>query len=282
MSFVEQPKLSTWGIEEIEANTCEDNAYNRRMLNQAKVPFRIFEPGVLEVMFANYDELNEHHGTVFDRKKIILSNPKDPWSDYLPFDELPLDFMETAPAWMQRHLNKYNDAVEDGTPAHKLPILPTRCKRRRADGSRCWNWSWPAVAAEGFCKGHSKFGSFNVMEQMNRLNDAAKVRLGQMSPEAVAVLEDLMLNSNVPHVRLKAATEVLDRIGIRGGTELTVSGTVTHEVEDPAAVVRGRLEQLAERAEAASIPTSHDENGTEILALPVVQGEVVERSTEDE
>jgi hypothetical protein len=281
MSFVEQPKLSTWGIEEIEANTCEDNAYNRRMLNSAKVPFRIFEPGVIEVMFANYDELNAHHETVYERKKIILSNPKNPWSDYLPFDELPMDFMETAPAWIQKHLNKYNDALDEGVAEHKLPILPKRCKRVRADRSRCWNWSWPAASAEGFCKGHSKFGSFNVMEQMNRLNDAAKIRLGQMSPEAVAVLEDLMMNSNVPHVRLKAATEVLDRIGIRGGTELTVSGTITHEAEDPAAVVRDRLSQLAARAEESSIPKSHDENGTEILALPVVQGEVVERSTND-
>lgn len=279
MSFVDQPKLSTWGIEEIEANTCEDNAYNRRMLNSAKVPFRIFEPGIIEVMFANYDELNEHHGTVYDRKKIILTNPKNPWSDYLPFDELPMDFMETAPAWIQRHMNKYDDAVAEGVAPSKLPILPTRCKRVRADRSRCWNWSWPAASAEGFCKGHSKFGSFNVMEQMNKLNDAAKVRLGQMSPEAVAVLEDLMMNSNVPHVRLKAATEVLDRIGIRGGTELTVSGHVTHEVEDPASVVRDRLAKLGERAASAVNPSEY--SGTEPLALPVVQGEVVERSTNE-
>jgi hypothetical protein len=282
MSFVEQPKLSTWGIEEIEANTCEDNALHRRILNNNKIPFRIFEPGVIEVLFENYDELNAHHESVYERKKIILSNPKNPWSDYLPFEDLPLDFLETAPAWIQRHLNKYNDAVADGTPENKLPILPKRCRRKRADGSRCWNWSWPAASAEGFCKGHSKFGAFNVMDQMNRLNDAAKVRLGQMSPEAVAVLEDLMMNSDVPHVRLKAATEVLDRIGIRGGTELTVSGHVTHEVEDPAQVVRDRLSQLAERAEAAQIPSAQaDQPGNSPLELPVVQGEVVESETNE-
>lgn len=278
MSFVEQPKLATWGIDEIEANTCEDNALNRRILNGNKIPFRVFEPGIIEVLFENYDELNAHHESVYDRKKIILVNPKNPWSDYLPFDDLPLDFLETAPAWIVRHLNKYNDAVEEGVKPDKLPILPKRCKRKRADGSRCWNWSWPAASAEGFCKGHSRFGSFNVMDQMNRLNDAAKVRLGQMSPEAVAVLEDLMMNSDVPHVRLKAATEVLDRIGIRGGTELTVSGQITHEVEDPAAVVRGRLSQLAERAEAAQIPNSQGNTPRE---LPVVQGEVVEKETNE-
>jgi hypothetical protein len=103
-----------------------------------------------------------------------------------------------------------------------------------------------------------------------------------MSPEAVAVLEDLMMNSDVPHVRLKAATEVLDRIGIRGGTELTVSGHVTHEVEDPAQVVRDRLSQLAERAEAAQIPSAQaDQPGNSPLELPVVQGEVVESETNE-
>lgn len=277
MSFVEQPKLSTWGIEEIEANTCEDNAHNRRILNHAKLPYRIFEPGVIEVMFQNYDELNAHHETVYERKKVILSNPKNPWSDYLPFNELPLDFMETAPAWMQRHLNKYNDALAEGTREDKLPILPKRCRRQRADGSRCWNWSWPAASADGFCKGHSKFGSFNVMDQMNRLNDAAKIRLGQMSPAAVEVLEDLMINSSVPHVRLKAATEILDRVGIRGGTELTVSGQVDHTVQDPAVVVRGRLEQLAERMQpAGELTTSTSPASSSETEHEVVEGEIIE------
>lgn len=277
--FVEQPKLSTWGIEEIEANTCEDNEHNRRILNYAKLPYKIFEPGVLEVLFQNYDELNEHHGTVFDRKKIILSNPKNPWSDYLPFDELPLDYLETAPAWIQRHRNKYQDALEEGVAASKMPILPGRCKRQRADGSRCWNWAWPAARAEGFCKGHSKYGSFNAMEMQSQLSDASKIRLSQMSPAAVAVLEDLMINSQVPHVRLKAATEVLDRVGIRGGTELSVSGNITHEVMDPAQAVRERLAQLADRLTVPELEAGDPEsssNGDGESSSEIVVGEIVE------
>jgi hypothetical protein len=277
VSFVEQPRLSTWGIEEIEANTCEDNSYNRRILAGAKIPHRILEPGIIEVLCENYDELNAHHESVYDRKKIILKNPKDPWSDYLPFDELPLDFMETAPAWMQRHLNKYNDAVAEGVPEHKLPIFPERCRRRRADGSRCWNWSWPAKSAEGFCKGHSKFGAFNVMEQHAKLSDAAKMRLSQLSPTAIEALEDLLLNSTVPHVRLKAATEILDRVGIRGGTELTISGQIDHTVTNPADEVRQRLNALAEKISPAELPAARSSSSENADGEPlIVEAEVIE------
>lgn len=274
MDFVSQPKLSTWGIEEIEANTCEDNLINRRILNSAKIPYHISEPGVLEVEFQNYDELNQHHGTVYERKKIILSRPKDPWSDYLPFDELPLDYMESAPAWVQRHLNKYRDAVEEGTPEHRLPILPTRCKRIRADGSRCWNWSWPAARAEGFCKGHSKYGAFNAAQQMSMLNDATKYRLSQLNGPALDALEDLILNSTVPHVRLKAATEVLDRTGHRGGSEISISGSVEHNVNDPAAEVRQRLTALADRLAPKELESS--EPDAEDAEPVIIEAEVIE------
>lgn len=281
MDFVEQPKLSTWGIDEIEANTCEDNLFNRRILNSVKLPYRILEPGIIEVIFQNYDELNAHHESVYERKKIILTNPKNAWSDYLPFDELPLDFMESAPAWMQRHLNKYKDAVAEGTPEHKLPILPKRCRRQRADGSRCWNWSWPAASAEFFCKGHSKYGAFNSVEQMARLSDAAKMRMSQLTGPSLDALEDLVINSTVPAVRLKAATEILDRVGIRGGTELTVSGQIEHNHRDPAAEVRERLNALAERiAPPELLPASQSPSSE--LPIEIVEAELIPVEDDDQ
>jgi hypothetical protein len=245
--FVSPPSLSKWGIEEVEANVCEDTFANRQKLTHAKIPFTVLEAGLIEVQFEDYDGLNKHHADQFSKKKIILRDTRNPWSDYLPFDELPLDYMEIAPAWIKRHLNKYDDAVANGTPEHKLPILPTRCKRVRADGSRCWNWSWPAASANGFCRSHCDRFAFDAVGQMNKLNDAAKMRLSQLTEPSLAALEDLVLNSSVPQVRLKAATEILDRVGIRGGTELTVSGTVEHEVKDPSIEVRERLDALATR-----------------------------------
>jgi hypothetical protein len=245
--YVSPPSLSSWGIEEVEANVCEDTFENRQKLNAVKIPFKILEPGLIEVIFTDYEGLNKHHATQFDAKKIILVNPKDPWSDYLPMDELPLDYMETAPAWIQRHLNKYRDAVDEGTPPAKLPLLCTRCKRTRADGSRCWQWSWPAESAQGFCRTHCDKFAFNATAQMAKLNDAAKVRLSQLTEPSLVALEDLVLNSTVPHVRLKAATEILDRVGIRGGTELTVSGQVDHTLASPAEEVQDRLQKLADK-----------------------------------
>lgn len=274
--FVSAPKLSTWGIEEVEANVCEDTFENRQKLTYAKIPFKILEPGLIEVLFQDYGELNKHHASQFEAKKIILDNPRNPWSDFLPFDELPLDYMESAPAWIQRHLNKYKDAVEDGTPEHRLPLLPTRCRRVRADGSRCWQWSWPAASAEGFCRSHVKNGAFNATEQMTKLSDAAKLRLAQLSGPALEAMEDLVLNSTVPHVRLKAATEVLDRIGIRGGSELNVSGNVTHEMRDPAIEVRERLQALADRIAPKELETASPITDDLSPELETVEGEVIE------
>lgn len=275
--YVSAPNLSTWGVEEIEANVCEDTFENRQKLSFAKVPFKILEPGLIEVLFQDYGELNKHHATQFEAKKIILSNPRDPWSDYLPFDELPLDYMDTAPAWMQRHLNKYQDAKTSDTPEHRLPVIPTRCRRRRADGSRCWQWSWPAVQAEGFCRKHCSAAAFNSTDQLARLSDAAKLRLSQLSEPALLAMEDLVLNSTVPHVRLKAATEVLDRIGIRGGSELNVSGNVTHEVLDPAQEVRNRLNALAARISPKELEEAVQREEELEVEIEIVEAEVIEK-----
>lgn len=273
--FVSKPSLSTWGIDEVEANVCEDTFENRQKLTHAGVPFKIFEPGLIEVMFQDYGELNKHHQNQYDAKKIILSDEKNPWSDYHPFDELPLDYMESAPAWIQRHLNKYRDALEAGTPEHKMPVLPKRCRRVRADGSRCWQWAWPTARAEGLCRSHCGSAAFNVGEQMAKMSDAAKMRLSQLQGPALETLEDLILNSTVPHVRLKAATEVLDRTGIRGGTELTVSGQITHELEDPNVVVRERLQALADRLpKPAELEAAEEVD--EATGAIIVEGEVVE------
>lgn len=270
--FVSPPNLSSWGIEAIEANVCEDTFQNRQKLTAVGVPFKILEPGLIEVLFEDYEGLNKHHASQFESKKIILKDAKNPWSDYIPFNELPLDYMEVAPAWIPRHLNKYNDAVEEGKPAHKLPVLPTRCKRVRADGSRCWQWSWPAPQTEGMCRTHAPKYAFNATEQMAKLNDAAKMRLSQLTEPSLAALEDLLLNSTVPHVKLKAATEILDRVGIRGGTELSVSGQVEHSLESPAEAVMKRLNTLAERLEQT--PSENQpalESSTEIIEAEIIE-----------
>jgi hypothetical protein len=272
--FSASTTLARLGIEEVEANVCEDTFENRRALVDAKVPYKVFEPGLLEVdLNRDGDGLSARHSSMYEKYRIILVNPKDPWSDYLPFDELPLDYMETAPAWIQRHLNKYRDALEEGVREDKLPVLPRRCSRHRADGSRCWAWSWPAISANFQCKTHAPKFAFDAVGQAAQLRDAARLRIAQLTPHAIDVMEDLMLNSNVPHVRLKAATELLDRDGIRGGSELTVSGQIDHTAVDPAQVVRDRLESLGKRLapkelEEAPAPETGDIVDAEVVEEP--------------
>jgi len=263
------------GIEEIEANVCEDTFVNRQILLEAKVPFRVLELGTIEVNYDTLSHLPKKHSTQYDAKKIILEDPSDPWSDYLPFESLPLDYMEHAPAWIQRHLNKYQDAIDEDLPPSKIPLLPERCRRRRADGSRCWAWSWPALRADGFCRYHCNKYAFDAVGQMQMLNEAARMRLSQLTEPSLQALEDLVINSSVPHVRLKAATEVLDRVGIRGGTELQVSGTVQHEMVDPAQAVRDRLTALQERLAPAELESSVEDATESSETLVVVAGEVI-------
>jgi hypothetical protein len=72
----------------------------------------------------------------------------------------------------------------------------------------------------------------------------------QAAPYAVDVLEDMMENAESEPVKLKAATEILDRAGVRGGTDLSVDIEVT-DARPPHVVVAERLARLA--AGAASL-----------------------------
>lgn len=265
--------LSSLGIDEFEAGICEDTSENRQILRANSILYRISEPGFLEVDLRGVNggpSRAEKDASMWERNKSILVNPRDKWSDYLPFTELPFDWWDTAPFWAQRHMNKYNDAVAAGVPDHKLPTLPTRCKRMRGDGHRCWAWSWPSPAAEGFCRFHAPIGSFDYANQFQKLTDAAKGRLVELQSDALDALEELVTDrTTVPHVRLKAAENILDRTGIRAGTELTISGQVTHEVQDPAQAVRERLNALAARLGPPEIESSS-------LPAPIIDVEVVE------
>lgn len=264
------PSLSSLGIDEVEPRVCADSAQNRALLRAAEMKFKIATPGFIEV----YADRAEKDTELHERNKLILVDPRDPWSDFVPFTELPLDYTEVAPAWMQRLLNKYNDAVDSGTPVEKLPHLPVRCRRRRADGGRCWVWSWPGPAAEDFCRYHAPIGSFDYGAQFQKLTDAAKARLVGMQGAALDALEELVTDrSTVPAVRLRAAESIFDRSGLAAKQDITVSGTVTHEAIDPAQAIRDRLSALAERSlpelEAAS------ESEPLLASEEVVEGEIV-------
>lgn len=272
--------FASLGIQELEANVCEDTPRNRRILRKSGTIFHVIYPeagetaptGLLQVDLEP-DAKTRTDQSSYDRNRHILTDEKNPWSDYLPVYELPLDFWETAPPYMIRALRTYEQAKAEGKTGDDLPSLPVRCMKRRGDGTRCWNWSWVSNphAKPSICRLHSPSGAWNRQEEIQKLQETARLRLAQLTDDAVSVMDELMHESKVDQVRLRAATELLDRAGLKPGTELTISGDVkhTHEI-DPAQAVRERLAVLAERI--VSPPA----------ALPeVVEAEVVEDSTSE-
>lgn len=100
-----------------------------------------------------------------------------------------------------------------------------------------------------------------------------QARLGLVDGALVAVetITDLMQNAQSEAVRLKAATEVLDRAGVRGGTEITVTDGPT---SDPATLLSERLQNLRDKSAATVIEHDTEEpayNGKEPEAAAAAQ-----------
>jgi hypothetical protein len=97
-----------------------------------------------------------------------------------------------------------------------------------------------------------------VREKADRIVESAQLLLRGHAEDAAMWLLDLGANSSSDAVRLKAATEVLDRAGVRGGVDINISGEIT----DPAELLRERLRDLREKTildvTATSVVEEHD------------------------
>jgi hypothetical protein len=105
--------------------------------------------------------------------------------------------------------------------------------------------------------------------------ERARSRLTQATPTAVDVLEQLMDSAESEPVKLKAATEILDRAGIRAGIDINTD--VTLDVRPAASIIAERLQRLATNAiEAQRRFEATQEPETVIVEEQVVDAEVVE------
>jgi hypothetical protein len=108
------------------------------------------------------------------------------------------------------------------------------------------------------------------------------MKLTQAAPYAVDMLEDMMLNAESEPVKLKAATEILDRAGVRGGVELDTN--VNIDVRPAASVIAERLNRLATNAidaaarlsDAGVLITSNEVEPIQDTRAKVISTEVVE------
>lgn len=125
----------------------------------------------------------------------------------------------------------------------------------KRDGERCKRWSLRGTTV---CVKHGAQLK-TVADHAAAVVDSARLRLVDLSTDAVDVLEQLFQPGTAEGIRLKAATEVLDRAGIRGGFELDVE--VSANI-DPREIIAMRLKEIRERT---GMVEQHD----------VIDGEVV-------
>lgn len=248
------------GIDEVEPWVCEDTFENRSLLRKAKFMWTQVEDegnmptGLIKAFSA--EELTARRDTVWETRRPIMKEPDNRYSEYLEPDDYPID--ADVPRWVKLRLRKWDDQDREGIAPGNRQAFPVRCETIRHDGTRCWNWAGNPVKSLR-CKSHLPWAA--DMELKNA--QVARLKLLQAAPGAADVLEDLALNAAGEAVRLKASTEILDRVGVRGGVE------IDHHVEveqvDPNVAIREKLQRLANNPAIAAM-----------LAPPaVIEAEVV-------
>jgi hypothetical protein len=123
-------------------------------------------------------------------------------------------------------------------------------------------WSSGRPKDDGLCRVHLR-----TVRKPGADVERARLKLVQSAPFAVDVLEELMENAESEPIRLKAASEILDRAGIKGGFEFDVNIDVT-DSRPAASVIAERLERLASGAKMVA----------GIQDADIIDGEVVGES----
>lgn len=266
--------LSELGIEEVDRGICEDSFENRAILRKARL---IYEPvynsngkpsGLIKVRSA--ESTRERRIQSLAEKRPILANSSDQNSDYLTgldlIAEEATDYL--VPPWVMGATRKWLKEQEAGGPptAKRQPSpMPHRCRHIKEDGIRCMLWGSGRPIDDGLCRVHLRSLKHKTSDDIER----AREKLMQAAPYAVDKLEELMEFAESEPVKLKAATEILDRAGVRGGIEIDTS--VNIDVRPAADVIAERLDRLAKGAIQAAAMLSQE-------GVSVVDAEVVEET----
>lgn len=257
-------ELEALGFDEVEPGIVLDTPENRRRIYRLEPPGWQYERVMDEDgMPSGYirplhpARLSERRGKPYEIYRDLLVDSEDPWSDYVGPDDFPMD--AEAPHFILDRLRRWRLQDQEGIPQDERKPFPVRCEHVRADGTRCWLWA-PKPQDVRVCGHHLK----QAGRDQTRHALTAKIKLLEMTTDAVDNLEYLAYNAESEPVKLKATTEILDRAGVRAGVEIEISGEV--EVRDPGAEVRARLEKIASRR--LELEAAHE--------AEVVEGEVVE------
>jgi hypothetical protein len=241
--------LSVLGIQQADDGVCEDTAENRRILRANTLSWQPVwgsdgeDTGLIQAVSPD-----QQAQRLANTKGSLLLNKKDLNSDYLSGLQLLIEAESpdaaSVPAWVLAATREWNRVMiqRDETGKHVAPAIvgaPQRCRQINISGRRCANWQDGRVAQNGLCNVHVRrysntAGHNTVVKAHNKLRAAAST--------AVDILEHIMETATSEPIRLKAATELLDRAGVRGGYE--VESKVEIEVKPAGDMVRERLEKL--------------------------------------
>lgn len=242
-----RPNLEELGIIEIERGICQDTFENRAMLRRSMLKWSpVFDDqtgAATNLIIARSIEQDKERALIsINNKKQLLSDPGNVNSDFVTGLDLLLDdeALKIAPPWVLGATRNWLKEQEEGGPksAKRAPLgLPGRCRMTKTDGTRCQLWNSGRIKDDGLCRIH--LGS--TRRTANNV-EIARQKISQASTYAVDVLEELMETAVSEPVKLKAATEILDRAGVRGGMELNIDVKTTDR--SPAEVLAERLARL--------------------------------------
>jgi len=276
-----RPDLSEIGIEETDRGVCEDSYENRAILRRAKLNWipvyatNGVPTGLIQAI--SQEMATEKRIMSLSEKKPLLVEPTNRNSDYITGYDLiaeeAADYL--VPPWVvgatRAWIKEQTEPVKSSK--RKPATLPHRCQAVKDDGIRCQLWTSGRMQDDGLCRIHLRSLKHRPGDDIER----ARAKLTQAAPYAVDVLEDMMTNSESEPVKLKAATEILDSAGIRGGVELDTN--VNIDVRPAASVIAERLNRLAINANDAAAKLA--EMGIRVEAeKDIIDAEVVEEEKE--
>jgi len=272
-----RPDLSALGIDETERGVCEDTYENRQILRNNQLNWDpVFSPNgaATGLISARTQDMNRQRRVLsLQEKKPLLEDQKDLNSEYLTGLDLIIDekASQIAPPWVIGMTKKWHAEQEAGGPdsPNRAPIAkPHRCRVTKNDGLRCMLWASGRPKDDGLCRMHLK-SQRKPGEDIER----ARRKLVQAAPYAVDKLEELMTEAESEPVKLKAATEILDRAGLRAGVDVNLDVEVTDN-RNPADIVQERLAKLAsgaKRTEEALANLGQPRDDGEVIDAEVVE-----------
>jgi len=243
-----RPDLSTYGIIEVERGVCEDTFENRKLLRNGKMGWdTVYSSNGVPtglIQARSMEMAKERRMLSLSEKKPIMVDPVSINSDYLTgldlLAESATDYL--VPPWVIGATRMWVKEQDEPVASQKRQptALPSRCRTIKDDGIRCMLWSSGRPKDDGLCRVHLRSVKKRPGEDIER----ARQKLTQAAPYAVDMLEDMMENAISEPVKLKAATEILDRAGVRGGIEFDASVKVTDD-RPAAVIIQERLARLA-------------------------------------